>query len=234
MLYNIRPIQVAPIPWGWKNKQVGDVVSVVEHPMKIPDITLEDYFDWDRYEIQKSVVPWGEFGLPDSALVTTDMKCIFNTYWRLFGQEAFEMMDSYALKHVGAILGAWNDKFMEMFGGSIKLFVIGDDVADNIGMIMDPMSWWDNIGKIYSYWLTMIVGNTPVMFHSDGDISKILPFFGERTLLPVKYILFERVGNMRAFHHGDMYNGIRMIEIRHFDLGDNPGYKREVDEDIIS
>lgn len=224
--HNIRPKQVREIPWGWENKQVGNQVYVVKHPYKVPDICLEDYFNWNEYDVTGSVYP-GDVKKYSSQ----DMKCLFTTVYRFLGDKLYLMMvDNFdkvedIFEKTYQMLLGWNLRLVYELRDKVELFVIGDDVAFNTGLLIDPEIWIKLVGIRYKEMIELIRElntNIKVIFHSDGDISKLLPYLNDE--MKVNEVLYEPVGNMEMYEDVDRYERMQLITMPIYDI--HLGYRR--------
>jgi hypothetical protein len=228
--HNIRPKQIRDIPWGWKNKVVGNQVYVVKHPNKVPDIDLQDYFNWNDYDVTDSVYP-GDIEQYSSQ----DMKCLFTTVHRFLGDRLYLMMmdDFDELEGVFAktyqLIFKWNLRLVYEIGYCLKLFVIGDDIAFNTGLFIHPDLWIELVGRRYTSMVYVLRDMNPgmkVVFHSDGDIFKLMPYLDE--VVKVDEVLYEPVGKMEQFKDGDKFGNIKLVEMPIYEQ--HLGYRR-LDED---
>lgn len=167
---NVKPVQIAQIPWGWTNETTSDgLIFVKEHPGEIRMPALTDYFDWTRFEIR---TPLGESNAFD--LGTVNMKSIFTTAARFLGYE-YLLTEQPNLEPITWEFFLWNERLLETLP-SIRYFVIGDDVASRKGLMVSPDTWrvWIR-PNLYSLIDLGRRHGCQVIYHSDGDISEILP-----------------------------------------------------------
>lgn len=172
MVYNIRPKQLRPIPWGWRNEQTpwGPVVVEPRGAIRMP--TLASHFDWDIYTVER--VDGYEDLNHEGAIITRDMKSVFQTAARFLGWEKL-LTEQPSLSEITRGFIGWNLTLFTKCPVKIHYLVIGDDYANNLGMMISPDLWrsWirPHLERIIDLASTY---HTPVIMHSDGNITEIL------------------------------------------------------------
>lgn len=212
MFLNIRPKQLKKIPWGWTNVQgAGNMPIVSRHPGVIHMPDLVSYFDWNSWEItppSNEIIM--EYGIPLS-LGTRDMKSVFTTMIRFLGWEkAYDDLTSSApsISRITDGFIKWNEKLLDQFGGSLSWFMIGDDYADNKGMMISPELWSDTIRPEIKRLVNLAkYAGCRVIMHTDGDISSILDSLID---LEIDMLNFQPVGGMELFANRKYYRSIPM------------------------
>lgn len=172
-LYDFRPRQKSPIPWGWKNDPSGS--WVVKPAGKIDMPVLVDYFDWEGVWEAR---PLPHF--PKGGLGSTSMKSVFTTACRFLGTEAalIALIEGELRAGLWAIareMLAWNKALLGNWPLAPGRMVLGDDVAGNQGMIMSPGLYRREILPLHIEFVRMACSyGWEIWFHSDGDISEIV------------------------------------------------------------
>jgi hypothetical protein len=205
---NIVPRQLSPIPWGWTNKTVpSDVVGLpskltfVEKPLgEIRMPSLVEHFDWTSFVIE-------DFR-KDKQFGTQNFKSVFTTAARFLGYERL-LSEMPSLHRITDGFLQWNYELLETIGDKLTYFMIGDDIAGNDGLFMgfDDFQGWilpnylRLLEKPISFGLRLI-------FHSDGDIYKILPLLREAGFWGVS---FQPIGMMAPYRDCKEFDGLRFL-----------------------
>jgi len=200
---NVLPKQVSTIPWGWENTTVQggewQQATYVSKPLgriEMPDLLV--HFDWCSFIVEGRGFPFG----------TRNMKSVFTTAARFLGYE--ELLTRQPDLHpITDHFLVWNKKLLEAWGGHLAYFMLGDDVAGNQGLFVDPRTWKKWIFAEHARLLALAKSyGMDTIYHSDGDISSILPDLLASPL--VDTINYEPVGGMEAFRGREELCGKRM------------------------
>jgi hypothetical protein len=173
-------------PWTWSNQIVDGRIWVSEHPgkIKMPRDFLSHY-DFSLLKIS------GAAGLP---LATVSMKSVFTTASRFLGYEKL-LRDGADLDPITDAFVEWNERFLELLpDGTIKFFVLGDDIAGNFGLMMSPKRWFEWVRPAWERLFE--VGRShgcTLVFHSDGDVLDLLPSLAN---MGVEIVLAQAVGRL--------------------------------------
>lgn len=147
--------------------------------------SLSKYFDWRNFEISAGADA-------DQVLATKDMKSIFTTAARFMGYGKLLMEQPNLNAITNEFLG-WNEKLLKKFP-QISLFIIGDDVAGNRGLLLSPDNWRSWIKPELSKLIDLAHSyKCKVVYHSDGDIAEIVQDLSD---LGVYGINFQPIGRM--------------------------------------
>lgn len=178
MFLNVMPKLVRPINWGWKNQITENGVEVVEHPGAIRMPPLLEKHDWRTFEIQLPPLEWqGWFG-ENHGFGTRNFKSIFTTGARFLGYLDL-LMNRPDLSAIAEGFYQWNKRLLETWeketGYPLTYFMIGDDYAYNIGLLMRPEEWREYVKpQINRLFELAKEHGCEIIFHSDGDISEIM------------------------------------------------------------
>lgn len=178
MFLNVKPRQINPINWGWKNEMTPWGPEVIEHPGVIRMPSLLEKFDWRTFEVELPPQEWkGRFSTVHG-FGTRNFKSIFTTCARFVGYLEL-LMDRPDLSPITEQYVAWNERLLSTWelktGYPLTYFMIGDDYGHNTGLLMRPDDWREyvkpHIGQLFE--LAKRYG-CKIIFHSDGDISEII------------------------------------------------------------
>jgi len=192
-------------PWTWKNKEIDGKLWVSERPGKIEvPKNFIGHFDWTVIKIR------GPAGAPFG---TKSMKSIFTTASRFVG-DLEVLAHQPDLSPITDAFVAWNERlFRTMPDGSLKYFILGDDVAGNAGLFfsMEVFERW-----LAPHWERLFevgrANGAEIIFHSDGDIVELLPWLARNG---VTKVLCEGVGRMNSLlmKPSKVPGKIKLIEI---------------------
>ena len=211
MFSNVNPKPIRDIEWGWVRRYTTSAGWVVKDPLgfiRMPN--LDDYFDWGQFEVRepmKTEVDWR----PDEGLTlgTRNLKSVFTTAARFLGYETL-LLEMPDLSEIANGFIEWNEKLLNLWGGKMDYFMIGDDYASSSGLMMSPMLWREWIGPHIEELIDLAKGyDLQVIFHSDGDFHELLP---DLCGMGVDVINYERVGKMAQFETGDFWQGVEFWE----------------------
>ena len=200
---NVLPRQLTSIPWGWENKTISggewQQATFVSKPLgRIEMPNLVAHFDWMSFVVEGRGVPLG----------TRNMKSIFTTAARFLGYEEL-LTKQPDLSEITHHFLVWNKKLLEAWSGHLLYFMLGDDIAGNNGLFVDPKRWRKWIYGEQARLLALAKQyGLETIYHSDGDISAILPDLLASPLVDV--INYEPVGGMEAFRDREELCGKRL------------------------
>ena len=200
---NVLPKQTTPIPWGWENTTIDDgtfLATYVSKPLgKISMPNLVEYFDWKTFILE---------GRPrDAVLGTRNMKSVFTTAARFLGYEEL-LATRPSLHEITLSFLNWNQLLLSACAHLSRPFyyLLGDDIAGNTGLMVSPC--------VLREWLlpeyTLLVAQAHeygarVVFHSDGDLSRVLSDLAE---LDIDELSYEPVGGMASIEPYSRCNGV--------------------------
>lgn len=203
MFLNLRPKQIAAIPWGWRNEIVNGVPVVVEHPGKVEMPELENYYDWSDWEVGFPHESW-----PVHGVGTRDNKSVLTTAIRFLGWEGIGAATKADFEKIGQEFSNWNARVLQEARGAINFFMVGDDVAGNNGLLVSPEFWREYVKPIFTemFFMARYYG-CQTIFHSDGDLSKLLD-----DLIDLNFDILNcrPVGFLSNFKNGNSWNGIEL------------------------
>lgn len=177
MVFNVRPRQLQIIPWGWKNEQTPWGPVCVEPRGEISMPVLTRHFSWDEFNLQ-AISGYGDLE-HHGAIITRDMKSVFNTAARFLGWSAL-LTQTPSLRPITEGFLAWNKKLLCSCPVPIDYFVIGDDFASTQGLMISPDLWRSWIKPELALLLDLAsVYSIPAILHTDGDITQILDDIAE-------------------------------------------------------
>lgn len=192
VLYDFRPRQLGPIPWGWENDPSGSWVVRPRGEIAMP--VLVDYFDWEGVWEARPLPHFTEGGLG-----STSMKSVFTTACRFLGTEE-ALIKLYrgelreGLWQIAREMLAWNKALLGNWPGEPGRMVLGDDVAGNLGMIMSPNLYRREILPLHRNFVELAwMRGWEIWFHSDGDISEIA---GDVSQAGFDGVYFEDIGDV--------------------------------------
>lgn len=189
MYRNIRPKQIKPIPWGWKNAEHNGRVFVKEPLGKIEMPNLVEYFSWTDYEYEES---------NERLYGTRDMKSLFQTAVRFLGfEQALIKLYEGTLELDKIFQGfyAWNTMLLETAPVDLTFFEIGDEYASNTGLLMSPGVWCREIKPYLMKLIELAFSyNLTIIMHNDGDVSELLEDYEN---MNVDILHYEKVGRMK-------------------------------------
>ena len=172
---------------------------------------LLKYFNWNEFIVEEMTVG-RDFG-------TRNMKSVFITASRFLDWEHL-LLDQPDLTPITDGYLAWNSRLVDVWDGKLKWFMLGDDIAWNNGLIINP-DWYRSwimpehkrlIDAAHSWGMK-------VVFHSDGDLWSIIDDIAS---MNVEVLNYQNVGKMRALQHlpevlmhklsGHLYKSMLCIE----------------------
>lgn len=203
---NLLPRQVSPIPWGWENKTVEDPLcgqtTYVSKPLgEIRMPSLCEHFDWSTFIIEEHS--------RGKLLGTRNFKSIFTTAARFLGYEELLSRKPW-LSEITAGFLEWNKQLLKCFPHALHWFLIGDDIAGNLGPMLAP---W-----LYEHWLMpeqeKLVrfakdNHMRVALHTDGDVKVLLPLFAS---MEIDALVYEPVGAMKDLQQADFRFELKLVE----------------------
>ena len=206
---NIKPVQVKPIPWGWKNKIMPDgTLWVSEHPGKIKMPWLVDYFDFRNFETEE--IPELECNKP--VLCSVNMKSVFTTACRFLGTEKAMIMLAMGeldLRPITESMLEWNTALLWFNRDKIERFILGDEIGMNTGMMISPEMYRKYILPEHKKIAGLIkYHGRDIWYHSDGDISAVLPDIKDAGFTGVYY---EDCGCMKKNLKANKLEGIEVV-----------------------
>jgi hypothetical protein len=161
---NIRPVQLTPPRWPWKNQIMNGFPTVVEREAQpwMPD--LVSCYNWDMLEEI-------EIPLPLEGTCSRDMKSVFTTAVRMYGYEELYVQllsGNNVFGFVGNEFVRWERRLREMT--RIDYVVIGDDIAHNENLFFPP----NTLSRLLDVYEEIIwAAHATAVFHSDGHIEPI-------------------------------------------------------------
>jgi hypothetical protein len=210
VIYNFRPVQTSPIPWGWASRDVGYGPTVVKPTGDIRALELKRYFSEEDFVIQP-LPHLDNCGF--SGVVSTDLKSLFTTTCRFLGIEETLVglqEDREDITVVENMFLDWNIWLLNHFGRYIDYLFVGDDWAGNNGMLFSKSIW---VKRILPYLIRLdsqLSYRQKLMVHSDGDIREVVdPILDS---LEPKVIHFQRVGAMKCFQDGTWRKKTKFVE----------------------
>ena len=197
---NVIPAQKSTIPWGWKNKKTSSGIFATSNPGIIRMPELCKFFDWHQYVVEDM-----SSGL---AFGTRNMKSVFITASRFMGWESL-LIEEPDLSPITRGFLDWNSRLAASWDGKLKYFMIGDDIAWNHGLLINPdrlRSWI--IPEHKKLIEAAIAWGMTVIFHSDGDLWDVLDDYED---LGVRILYYQNVGNMRGLKERPemIFNGFK-------------------------
>lgn len=214
-MVNIRPLQTARIPWGWVNRTIDGNEWVAENPGFIDMPDLCRHFDFGR-TVEEDIPELPGYG--NVASCSTNMKSIFTTASRFLGLE--EALVRLYSGELGPGLDAITEVFVKYHAewkrhdpgmiGKIGVFVIGDDIAYNNGMMFGIDAYME---YLYPYHKRMIdylkcEFKADIGYHSDGDIGAIIPVLSKSG---VDVIYYEDIGDNRNLIESHGMEGVGVV-----------------------
>jgi hypothetical protein len=182
---NVVPVQKSSIPWGWKNRITAQGTFVTEHPGHIHMPELTKFFDWNEYVIEEMALG-RDFG-------TRNMKSIFTTAARFLDWEHL-LLDQPDLSPITDGFLRWNAMLADVWDGKLKWFMLGDDIAWNHGLVINPDWYRSWIKPQHQRLIDFAHGaDMRVIFHSDGDIYALMDDFID---MGVDVLNYQSVGRM--------------------------------------
>ena len=184
---NVIPVQRLPIPWGWKNVKTDAGVFAANPPgaIKMPDLCR--HFNWSEYIVEGmgKDLPFG----------TRNMKSIFITASRFLSWEDL-LINSPDLSSITRVFLEWNARLCDVWDGRLQYFMIGDDIAWNNGLLINPdwfRSWiLPEHKKLIDFAKSR---GMKVIFHSDGDLYNVLDDYANAG---VDVLYYQSVGKMKT------------------------------------
>ena len=166
---NLRPTVLDSIPWGWENTFYGGLPQVSKPRGEIVMPELWKYFHWNMFDYDNTEC------CEDDIFGTRDQKSIFTTAARFLGYERL-FIEQPDLRPITEAFLFWHELLFKATPEKLTYFVLGDDMAGNLGPFMSPelfTSWVLPEWKILADFAH--AHDCKLIIHSDGDIAKLIP-----------------------------------------------------------